>query len=233
MQTKDSFLLGIHRLQWKKGEEGQAVNSGPSSIKKRVVYLHHGLLMNSEVWVCLTDEKRCLPFELLDRGLDVWLGNNRGNKYSKKSIHSSPTSVQFWDFSMDEFTFYNIPDTTQQASLSYVGFSQGTAQAFTTLAIHPRFNNQVNVFIGLAPAMAPAGLSNGVVDSLVKTSPSVLYLMFGRRSILSSVTMWETLLYPPSSPGSSIWACRSCSGGRRGTSRRARNWQPTRTCTRL
>lgn len=131
-------------------------------------------------------------------------GNNRGNKYSKKSIHSSPTSFKFWDFSIDEFAFYDIPnsieyilETTGQQSLSYIGFSQGTAQAFATLAIHPKLNNQVNVFIALAPAMAPAGLSNGVVDSLVKASPSVLYLMFGRRSILSSATMWETLLYPP------------------------------------
>ncbi|POR38622.1 Putative lipase C16A3.12c [Tolypocladium paradoxum] len=204
VQTKDGFLLGIHRLQWRKGEEGQKVNYGPSSVKKRIAYLHHGLLMNSEVWVCLTDEQRCLPFELVERGFDVWLGNNRGNKYSKKSIHSSPTTVKFWDFSMDEFVFHDIPDsiayildTTGQQSLSYVGFSQGTAQAFATLAIHPRLNDQVNVFIGLAPAMAPAGLSNGIVDSLVKASPSVLYLMFGRRSILSSATMWETLLYPP------------------------------------
>ncbi|KJZ74846.1 hypothetical protein HIM_05755 [Hirsutella minnesotensis 3608] len=204
VQTTDGFLLGIHRLQWRRGEEGQKVNSGPTSIKKRVAYLHHGLLMNSEVWVCLTDEQRCLPFELLERGFDVWFGNNRGNKYSKKSIHSSPTSVKFWDFSMDEFAFHDIPDTiayileaTQQPSLSYIGFSQGTAQAFATLAIHPKLNDQVNVFIGLAPAMAPAGLSNGIVDSLVKASPSVLFLMFGRRSILSSATMWETIFYPP------------------------------------
>ena len=105
---------------------------------------------------------------------------------------------------MDEFAFHDIPDTisyildtTKQKSLSYIGFSQGTAQAFATLAIHPLLNYQVNVFIALAPAMAPAGLSNGIVDSLVKASPSVLYLMFGRRSILSSATMWETLLYPP------------------------------------
>lgn len=132
------------------------------------------------------------------------LGNNRGNKYSKKSIHCSPTSLNFWDFSIDEFAFHDIPDsiayildTTQQESLSYIGFSQGTAQAFATLAIHPKLNNQVNVFIALAPAMAPAGLSNGVVDSLVKASPQVLFLLFGRRSILSSATMWETLLYPP------------------------------------
>lgn len=45
--------------------------------------------------------------------------------------------------------------------------------------------------------MAPAGLSNGIVDGLMKASPSMLYLMFGRRSILSSATMWETILYPP------------------------------------
>ncbi|KAK4074275.1 hypothetical protein Trihar35433_3749 [Trichoderma harzianum] len=204
VQTKDGYLLGLHRLQWRRGEEGQRVNCGRNSAKKRVAYLHHGLLMNSEVWVCLTDEQRCLPFELVERGFDVWFGNNRGNKYSKKSINSSPTSVEFWDFSIDEFAFHDIPnsieyilETTGQESLSYIGFSQGTAQAFAALAIHPKLNQQVNVFIALAPAMAPAGLSNGVVDSLVKASPSVLYLMFGRRSILSSATMWETLLYPP------------------------------------
>jgi hypothetical protein len=38
-----------------------------------VAYLHHGLLMNSEVWVCLTDSQRCLAFELVDRGFDVWV----------------------------------------------------------------------------------------------------------------------------------------------------------------
>lgn len=45
--------------------------------------------------------------------------------------------------------------------------------------------------------MAPAGLSNGIVDSLMKASPSALYLMFGRRSILSSATTWESIMYPP------------------------------------
>lgn len=73
VQTKDGFLLGVHRLQWRRGEEERKVNNGPSSVKKRVVYLHHGLLMNSEVWVCLTDEQRCLPFELVERGFDVWV----------------------------------------------------------------------------------------------------------------------------------------------------------------
>ncbi|KAI8966390.1 alpha/beta-hydrolase [Daldinia sp. FL1419] len=204
LQTKDGYLLGIHRLAWRKGEEDMKVNDGPASVKKRVVYLHHGLLMNSEVWVCLTDAQRSLPFVLVERGFDVWLGNNRGNKYSKKSINYPPTTTEFWNFSIDEFAFHDIPDsinyileTTKQESLSYIGFSQGTAQAFASLAVHPKLNEQVNVFIALAPAMSPAGLNNGIVDALIKASPQVLFLLFGRRSILSSATMWQSILYPP------------------------------------
>ena len=105
---------------------------------------------------------------------------------------------------MDQFAFHDIPDsidyilkTTSQPTLSYIGFSQGTAQAFATLSIHPALNDKVDVFVALAPAMAPAGLSDGVVNSLVKASPEVIFLAFGRRSILSSATMWQTILYPP------------------------------------
>ncbi|KAK5682145.1 cholesterol esterase [Elasticomyces elasticus] len=203
VQTGDGYLLGVHRLGWKKGEEDQRVNAGPGSIQKKVVYLHHGLLMNSEVWVCLTDRDRCLPFVLVEQGYDVWLGNNRGNKYSKKSLHSTPTSPEFWNFSMDQFAFHDIPDsidyilsTTGQSSLSYIGFSQGTAQAFATLSIHPTLNAKINVFVALAPALAPPGLASGIVASLCKSNPSILFLAFGRRAILGSATMWQALLYP-------------------------------------
>ncbi|KAI9850653.1 MAG: cholesterol esterase [Thelocarpon superellum] len=204
VQTGDGYFLGLHRLGWRKGEESVRVNAGHGSVKKPVVYLHHGILMNSEVWVCITDQERCLPFQLVERGYDVWLGNNRGNKYSKKSTIHSPTSTEFWNFSIDEFAFHDIPDsisyilsTTAQPSLSYVGFSQGTAQAFASLSVHPTLNDKVDVFIALAPAMSPAGLSNGVVDALMKASPDVIFLAFGRRTILGSTTMWQALLYPP------------------------------------
>lgn len=131
------------------------------------------------------------------------LGNNRGNKYSKKSVHHSPTSTQFWNYSIDQFAFHDIPDsidyilsTTRQPSLSYIGFSQGTAQAFATLSIHPNLNDKVDVFIALAPAMAPPGLASGIVSSFIKASPEVLFLGFGRKAILSSTAMWQALLYP-------------------------------------
>lgn len=204
VQTNDGYLLGLHRLAYRRGEEGTRVNQGEGSTRKKVAYLHHGLLMCSEVWVCLTDEQRCLPFQLVERGYDVWLGNNRGNKYSKKSVKHSPLANEFWDFSIDQFAFYDVPDSieyilkvTEQPSLSYIGFSQGTAQAFAALSIHPTLNQKCDVFVALAPAMAPSGLSNRIVDSLMKASPIFLFLLFGRRSVLSSTTMWQSILYPP------------------------------------
>lgn len=201
VMTKDGYLLGVHRIPEIKGR----VRTRPgTSTGKQVVYLHHGLLMNSEVWVCLTDEQRCLPFVLAEQGFDVWMGNNRGNKYSKKSIHHSPNSHKFWDYSLDNFAWHDIPDTieyilsiTKAGSLSYIGFSQGTAQAFAALSIHPQLNQKVNVFIALAPAMSPAGLSQPIVDALMKASPTSMFLFFGRKAILSSVTTWQSILYPP------------------------------------
>lgn len=72
--TKDGYLLGVHRLPSKQGEKKE---SPGTSTGKPVVYLHHGLLMNSEIWVCLTDPERSLAFVLVEQGYDVWLGNNR------------------------------------------------------------------------------------------------------------------------------------------------------------
>ena len=174
MLTKDGYLLGLHRLCTPKGARRTSIGT---QANKPVVYLHHGLLMNSEIWVCLTSPDRALPFVLVDRGFDVWLGNNRGNKYSKKSIKYDPNSKEFWNYSIDDFAWHDIPDSinyvldiTQVKNVSYIGFSQGSAQAFAALSIHPQLNQKVNVFIALAPALSPTGLAAPVVDGLMKAS---------------------------------------------------------------
>ncbi|KAG9312007.1 Alpha/Beta hydrolase protein [Chiua virens] len=200
--TRDGYVLTLHRIPWRKGED--TARQAEADTGKPVVYLHHGLLMNSEVWVCLTEEARCLPFVLAEQGFDVWLGNNRGNKYSKKSIHHKPNSSKFWNYSLDEFAWYDIPDSieyilalTGAGGLGYVGFSQGTAQAFAALSVNPELNEKVNVLVALAPAMSPAGLAAPVVDALMKASPTSVYLVFGRKAILSSVATWQAIFYPP------------------------------------
>lgn len=195
--TKDGYLLNIHRIggprytQWRRGSEA-----------KPVVYLHHGLLMNSEVWIAVPDHKSSVAFALADLGYDVWLGNNRGNKYSKKHISRKPQSVEFWNFGLDEFALYDIPDTvdyilnvTQQSSLAYIGFSQGSAQAFAALSIHPYLNHQINLFIALGPAMAPPGI-NSFIQSLINASPNLLYAVFGHRILLRSTVFWQSIMLP-------------------------------------
>jgi lysosomal acid lipase/cholesteryl ester hydrolase len=79
--------------------------------------------------------------------------------------------------SIDDFAWHDIPDSihyileiTKSQKLSYVGFSQGTAQAFAALSIHPQLNEKINVFIALAPALSPAGLAAPIVDGLMKAS---------------------------------------------------------------
>lgn len=201
VKTTDGYLLGIHRIG---GPKGSKWRSCPPEHPRPVVYLHHGLLMNSEIWVAYADPTKCLPFLLADMGYDVWLGNNRGNKYSKKHISHSPSSTAFWNFSIDDFALYDIPDTIEYIlyianlkELAYIGFSQGSAQAFATFSINPALNKKVRLFIALAPAMAPPGLTNSVVDSLMRASPSLIYLFFGRKAILKSTAFWQSIMYPP------------------------------------
>ena len=95
MQTGDGYLLGLHRLCLKKqGEEGMRVNAGRGSLQKRVVYLHHGLLMNSEVWISIIDKERCLPFILVERGYDVWVSARK--YYSWRPSLISVARKQSW-----------------------------------------------------------------------------------------------------------------------------------------
>lgn len=201
VKTDDGYLLGVHRIG---GPKHSAWRTRPPTIPRPVVYLHHGLLMNSEIWVANIDPAKSLPFVLADLGYDVWLGNNRGNKYSKKHVSLHTTTNQFWDFSIDNFALYDIPDTikyildvVEQDDLVYIGFSQGSAQAFATLSINPLLNKRVKLFIALAPAMAPPGLRNNIVDSLMRASPSLIYLLFGRKAILESTTFWQSIMFPP------------------------------------
>lgn len=194
VQTQDGYILTLHRI---------ARECAPPRTKG-VIYLHHGLLMNSEIWVTMLHKHHNLPYVLFDLGYDVWLGNNRGNKYSQKHLLHKLTSDQFWDFSIDEFALFDIPDSieyildaTNKKSLTYVGFSQGTAQAFASLSINPQLNTKVDQIIAISPATTPHGLYSKFLDILLKSSPNVIFLLFSRRVLMPSVAFWQRIMYPP------------------------------------
>ncbi|CAI5756774.1 unnamed protein product [Candida verbasci] len=193
VRTKDDYLLTIQRIKGK--------NRPPND---KVVYLHHGLLMNSEIWVTMIDKYQNLPFILYDLGYDVWLGNNRGNKYSQKHLNFNLNSTSFWNFSLDEFALFDIPNTidyilesTGNEKLTYIGFSQGSAQAFASVSFNQELNNKIDQLIAISPATTPHGLYSKFLDVLLKSSPNITYLLFSRKVLMPSCIFWQKIMYPP------------------------------------
>ena len=74
----------------------------------------HGFLSSSDSFI-INDENKALAFVLANRGYDVWLGNNRGNKHGKKHVLYTSKDIEFWNFSFEEMALYDLP-----AAFSYV-----------------------------------------------------------------------------------------------------------------
>lgn len=77
--------------------------ASPERPGKTVTYLQHGLLDSSATWVVMR-KQQSLGYMLADLGYDVWLGNKRGNRYSRQHIRDDPDGRRgdrrrFWDFS--------------------------------------------------------------------------------------------------------------------------------------
>ena len=158
--TEDGYVLKLFRIQAK----GTRITSG-----KPVVFLQHGLLDSADDWVINTEE-HSLGLVLADAGYDVWLGNSRGNKYSRQNNHISPLRREFWHYSFQDMGRYDVKANigyvlafTGQEKLTYVGHSQGTSQMFAALGdatTAPYINSKVKKFIALAPVVYCSNFSN-------------------------------------------------------------------------
>lgn len=78
------------------------------------------------------------------------MGNSRGNLYSRQHDNLSIESDEYWKFSWDEMSRYDLPAMietalriSRQSSLYYIAHSQGTEIMFTKLSLDAEFGKKV------------------------------------------------------------------------------------------
>ncbi|XP_059047195.1 lipase 3-like [Achroia grisella] len=138
--TSDGYILTMFRIP----------SNGPP------VFLMHGLLCSSDDFVT-AGPKSALAYLLADAGYDVWLGNDRGNKHSRRHISLSTNDKEFWDFSWDEIGRFDLPamidyvlKITGTNQLQYIGHSQGTTAFFVLCSERPEYNEKITIMIALS-----------------------------------------------------------------------------------
>ncbi|CAI5453277.1 unnamed protein product [Caenorhabditis angaria] len=153
--TDDGYILELHRIPY-----GKTNVTWPGG-KRPVVFMQHGLECASDNWI-VNLPNQSAGFLFADAGFDVWLGNFRGNTYSKKHKNLKPSHSAFWEWSWDEMAKYDLPaminkalEVSGQDHLYYMGHSQGTLTMFSRLSNDTDgFGDKIRQFHALAPVGA-------------------------------------------------------------------------------
>ncbi|KAM3966179.1 lipase 1 [Aphomia sociella] len=173
--TEDGYILEMHRIP-----HGRDSNNVPGN--KPIVFLMHGLFCSSADWV-LMGPGSAFAYFLVEEGFDVWMGNARGNYYSRKHIRLNPDhilSTRFWEFSWDEIGNIDLPtmidyvlDNTGRDRLHYVGHSQGTTAFFVMGSLRPAYNEKIISMHAMAPVAYMANNRNPLLLVISPFSNSI------------------------------------------------------------
>ncbi|XP_031783671.1 lipase 3 [Nasonia vitripennis] len=158
---------------------------------KPPILINHGLLSSSADWVLLGPQK-ALAYVLCDCGFDVWLANVRGNTYSQCHKKYTTKDREFWDFSWHEIGVYDIPamidyvlEKTNQPSLHYIGYSQGTTTFYVMCSERPEYNDKVKAMVTMAPIAFLSNQRSPLIKFIVR-----FYILMEWGSAYCNIHQW-------------------------------------------
>ncbi|KAJ8710470.1 hypothetical protein PYW08_008985 [Mythimna loreyi] len=166
--TDDGYILTMFRI----------VKARNCHKKKRSppVLLMHGLLQSSDSWID-SGPNSGLAYLISDACYDLWVGNVRGNYYSRGHVYLNPDKdAEYWKFYIEEIGIYDVPamidyvlDYTGFEKLNYIGFSQGTGTFLVMCSERPEYCDKVQLLIGLAPAGRQINTKSRIFRTLTQT----------------------------------------------------------------
>ncbi|KAG6443682.1 lipase 1-like [Manduca sexta] len=163
VETEDGYLLTVFRMR------------APGKERGTPTLLMHGLLQSADSFAD-AGPAAGLAYLLADAGHDLWLGNVRGNYYSRAHTRLQPEDTAFWNFCVDEIGRYDVPamvdyvlQQTATSKLNYIGYSQGAGAYIIMCSERPDYCNKAQVMIGLAPAARQLNTSSRLYKLLTTT----------------------------------------------------------------
>lgn len=142
-----------------------------------VLFLMHGLLGSADDFVVAGVESG-LAYQLSRGGYDVWLGNARGNKHSRRHTHLRPLDSKFWDFTWHEIGLYDLPamidyafEKSGSTTLKYIGHSQGTTSFFVMASERPEYNEKISLMVALSPVAFMSHVRSPIIRLLASEGP--------------------------------------------------------------